>query len=258
MNTPQDGGLGFESTSLGTFFMISGVIVLIYQIFCFPPLVNKFKALSVFKSGAFIAGPAIALLPISNFLVDVTFLFLHFLYFPSLSLLSLLSSLSISFFTFHLFLHFPSLSSLSFLLPLPSFLPVQLFKRGMVSVWSFVVCMTVLKVIGFIHMFSSVFMLINHSHVPSKLGAVNGLAQSLVALARSFGPSLGSVMLSWSLNNNLSFPFNFFFVFIFVALVIVLNGILAFTLDGKSINFKKKEGATPSTPTENSPLLSEN
>ena len=72
-------------------------------------------------------------------------------------------------------------------------------------------------------MFTSVFVLINNSVMPENRGRLNGFGQSLVAVTRCIGPTLGSSLFSWSLTNELSFPFNIYFTFIVMFVLHLFN-----------------------------------
>eukprot|EP01091_Cochliopodium_minus_P015672 TRINITY_DN5648_c0_g1_i1.p1 TRINITY_DN5648_c0_g1~~TRINITY_DN5648_c0_g1_i1.p1 ORF type:complete len:507 (-),score=122.96 TRINITY_DN5648_c0_g1_i1:69-1589(-) len=120
-------------------------------------------------------------------------------------------------------------------------LSVLIAPKGKAELWTYLVSLSILKVIGFVSLFTSVFLLINHSTVPSKLGAANGFAQSMVALARAVGPTIGAYALSWSLTNNLTFPLNYYFLFLVLGLLLIILFGLTFFLKEESINFKKKE-----------------
>ena len=43
--------------------------------------------------------------------------------------------------------------------------------------------------------------MVNNSSLPETKGTVNGIGQSLVALLRSLGPTVGSLSFSWSEGN---------------------------------------------------------
>eukprot|EP01091_Cochliopodium_minus_P014491 TRINITY_DN4925_c0_g1_i2.p1 TRINITY_DN4925_c0_g1~~TRINITY_DN4925_c0_g1_i2.p1 ORF type:complete len:181 (+),score=23.25 TRINITY_DN4925_c0_g1_i2:403-945(+) len=165
-------------SELGTFFMVGGIVVLIYQTFIFPPIVNKFKPLIVFKVGILMVVPTMALMPFAN---D----FLNF---------------------------------------------------GRVWLWVYLVSGTLIRSVGLVSAYTCVFMLINNSEEPRRLGAVNGFAQSLVALFRSFGPAIGSLMLSWSLTNGKGFPVNYWFIFLFEGLVLLIIFSITFLVKAESIN----------------------
>jgi len=72
-------------------------------------------------------------------------------------------------------------------------------------------------------MFTSVFVLINNAVMPENRGKLNGFGQSLVAVTRCIGPTLGSSLFSWSLTNELSFPFNIYFTFIVMFVLHCVN-----------------------------------
>ena len=43
--------------------------------------------------------------------------------------------------------------------------------------------------------------MVNNSSLPETKGTVNGIGQSLVAILRSFGPTVGSLSFAWSEGN---------------------------------------------------------
>ncbi len=53
----------------------------------------------------------------------------------------------------------------------------------------------------------------------SQLGALNGVAQSGVALMRATGPVLAGTLFAWSIEPGRSFPFNSFFIFLVMAVL---------------------------------------
>ena len=155
VNDVKDGGINFGSTQLGTYFMVQGIILIIYQTFIFPLLINRFGCLKLFRFGMLVSAPAIALIPLSVLVVEVKIFIFYFFYF-----------LFFLFFTFLFYFYFKTK------------------KKGAVQLWSLLVALSLLKVVGFVSAFTCIFMMINHSAVPSQLGGVNGLAQSMVAFAR--------------------------------------------------------------------------
>lgn len=71
--------------------------------------------------------------------------------------------------------------------------------------------------------FTAVFILISNSAPTWKLGAVNGLGQSIVALGRGIGPAPIGIIFSWSLRNGLPFPFDFRFAFLILGCLSMLT-----------------------------------
>jgi hypothetical protein len=87
--------------------------------------------------------------------------------------------------------------------------------------------------------FTSSIMMVNHSVYDEYLGAVNGLGQSLGALARSAGPAVGGLL--WSLGTKYHFVY---LNFIAVTLLYLLNMYVS-DLVPQSLDYKKKRrGAT--------------
>jgi MFS family permease len=82
--------------------------------------------------------------------------------------------------------------------------------------------------------FSAVMIQVNHSVHDEYLGAVNGLGQSLAALARAIGPALGGAM--WSISTKHHFVWlNFIVICCSFMVCLYLNQLLPASLD-----FKKK------------------
>ena len=78
--------------------------------------------------------------------------------------------------------------------------------------------------------FTTVFVLINNSVPRSSRGAVNGVSQSLVALTRMTGPTLGGSAFAWSESNGLGWPFDFHLMWYLVAATGVSGAYLSKTL----------------------------
>ena len=55
--------------------------------------------------------------------------------------------------------------------------------------------------------------MVNNSALPETRGLVNGIGQSLVAIARSIGPTNGALLFAWSESNGRSsFLSSFYFI----------------------------------------------
>ena len=55
--------------------------------------------------------------------------------------------------------------------------------------------------------------MVNNSALPETRGLVNGIGQSLVAIARSIGPTNGALLFAWSESNGrLSLLSSFYFI----------------------------------------------
>lgn len=78
--------------------------------------------------------------------------------------------------------------------------------------------------------FAPVLVLIANATRKSQLGALNGVAQSGVALVRAAGPVLAGTLFAWSIEPGRSFPFNSFFVFIVMAFLTLLLFFYSFLL----------------------------
>eukprot|EP01102_Stenamoeba_stenopodia_P019644 TRINITY_DN7465_c0_g6_i1.p1 TRINITY_DN7465_c0_g6~~TRINITY_DN7465_c0_g6_i1.p1 ORF type:complete len:609 (-),score=118.27 TRINITY_DN7465_c0_g6_i1:52-1878(-) len=63
------GGLAFKEVDIGILWLVSGISLLIFQMFIYARLANKFGPLNTFKSGAVISAFAIGLMPMTSMLV---------------------------------------------------------------------------------------------------------------------------------------------------------------------------------------------
>ena len=86
--------------------------------------------------------------------------------------------------------------------------------------------------------FTSAIMMVNHSVTDEYLGAVNGLGQSLGALARCLGPAVGGLL--WSMGTRYHFVW---LNFIFITLLYLLNMYVS-DLVPKSLDYKKQRRIT--------------
>lgn len=82
--------------------------------------------------------------------------------------------------------------------------------------------------------FTSAILMVNHSVTDEYLGAVNGLGQSLGALARSLGPAVGGLL--WSVGTRYNFAY---FNFIATTLLYLLNYYVSHLVP-KSLDHRKK------------------
>jgi len=78
--------------------------------------------------------------------------------------------------------------------------------------------------------FASISAVISNSTPLRNVGAVNGLGQSLVALARTFSPAIAGTLLSWGFSNGRGFPFNQYAVFILTSLLMGCITVASFLL----------------------------
>lgn len=100
--------------------------------------------------------------------------------------------------------------------------------------WTVLPMVTVLKNVFACFSFGAVMIQVNHSVHDEYLGAVNGLGQSLAALARAIGPALGGAL--WSVSTKHHFVYLNFIVAACVYLFLLyLNQLMPPSLD-----FKKK------------------
>lgn len=99
--------------------------------------------------------------------------------------------------------------------------------------------------------------MVNNSALQETRGTVNGIGQSLVAIARSIGPSVGSLLFAWSEANgkytcnkecNLSFllglnwPLNYHLTFLIVSIGAIVTILVSFLLP-KSIEKKREHNS---------------
>jgi hypothetical protein len=106
--------------------------------------------------------------------------------------------------------------------------------------WTFVVLNRLVR--GFVGQlyFGCSMAFINNSVIKEHLGAVNGMGQTLVSLARTAGPFLSANLFAWSASNGLSWPLNQHFVYI-VVVIMCLGGALEAYLLPRSLNKPKEE-----------------
>ena len=76
--------------------------------------------------------------------------------------------------------------------------------------------------------FSAIMTLIVNGCEASYMGSANGIAQMVVSLGRILGPILLSPLLSWSLDNGLSYPFNQYLPFYILLVIACINASLMF------------------------------
>ncbi|XP_078676973.1 uncharacterized protein LOC144913820 isoform X1 [Branchiostoma floridae x Branchiostoma belcheri] len=96
------------------------------------------------------------------------------------------------------------------------------------KVWSTVVFTTTLAILGRVSGFTAIMVMVGNSAMPYFRGTVNGISQSLVALARLLGPIVGGNLFAWTTDNGLPWPLNFHLAFYLAALINIL--ILCLTL----------------------------
>ncbi|XP_066285071.1 uncharacterized protein [Branchiostoma lanceolatum] len=109
-----------------------------------------------------------------------------------------------------------------------------------VKVWAVVVFTTALVIVGRVSSFTAIMVMVGNSAMPYFRGTVNGISQSLVALARLLGPIVGGNLFAWTTENGLPWPLNFHLAFYLAALVNVIILCLTLTLPD-SINKPRME-----------------
>jgi len=101
-------------------------------------------------------------------------------------------------------------------------------------------------VIGRVSAFTCFFIFISNSCETAVRGTVNGIGQTLVAVGRMLGPTIGSLVFAWSMNNGLTWPLDFHLTWYLLAII----GSLAFymvyrlPLTIESAQQQSKEGST--------------
>jgi len=101
--------------------------------------------------------------------------------------------------------------------------------------WPLMILINTLKNLFSCFMFTSSIIMVNHSVTDEYLGAVNGLGQSLGALARSLGPAVGGLL--WSVATR----YNFIYLnFIAVTVIFGLNYYVSYLVPD-SLDHRKKE-----------------
>lgn len=113
--------------------------------------------------------------------------------------------------------------------------------------WPVMILVCIMKNVFACLSFTAVMLQINHSVYEEYLGAVNGLGQSLASLARAFGPALGGLL--WSVSIQQKFVFlNFLSVVAILAVSAVINRLLPDSIDHKKK--KKRKAGAEGTETE--------
>lgn len=100
--------------------------------------------------------------------------------------------------------------------------------------WPVLIFVCLLKNVFACLSFTAVMLQINHSVYEEYLGAVNGLGQSLASLARAFGPALGGML--WSISIQRKFVF---LNFLSVITILIVSAFINRQLP-ESINHKKR------------------
>jgi hypothetical protein len=98
--------------------------------------------------------------------------------------------------------------------------------------WPILILVCIVKNVFACLSFTAVMLQINHSVHEEYLGAVNGLGQSLASLARAFGPALGGLLWSISIQNNFVF-LNFLSVVFILIVSAIINRYLPDSIDHK-------------------------
>jgi len=78
--------------------------------------------------------------------------------------------------------------------------------------------------------FVSVVLMVNNSVSNDKLGTLNGIGQSIIALFRALGPTIGAVILAWSSGLNENYFLSYRFIFVVMTLLTIGNALAALGL----------------------------
>jgi len=107
--------------------------------------------------------------------------------------------------------------------------------------WTVLPLVTVMKNVFACFSFGAVMIQVNHSVHDEYLGAVNGLGQSMAALARAIGPALGGAL--WSVSTKHHFVYlNFIVASVVYAFLLYLNQLMPPSLDFKKRIPKRLRG----------------
>eukprot|EP01032_Pedospumella_encystans_P012340 gene12340-14283_t len=130
----------------------------------------------------------------------------------------------------------PLCMSFPFIAMLNNAILVHLNKTAQLwLLWPLLILINTLKNLFSCFMFTSSIIMVNHSVTDEYLGAVNGLGQSLGALARSLGPAVGGLL--WSVATK----YNFIYLnFIAVSMLFALNYYVSYLVPD-SLDHRKKE-----------------
>jgi len=101
---------------------------------------------------------------------------------------------------------------------------VGLLHKNVVLSWIAVIALMILRYLFVITVYTCTFVLIANCIEETKLGAVNGIGQSLASFARGVGPTLGATLFAWSQTWNIHiWPLDFHFVHVMIAVVAFIN-----------------------------------
>lgn len=85
-------------------------------------------------------------------------------------------------------------------------------------------------VAGRVSTFTCMFIFISNSCEIAVRGTVNGIGQTLVAICRMLGPTVGSIMFAWSMSNGASWPLDYHFVWYVLAAIGMLSYYMIYRL----------------------------
>ncbi|XP_050408117.1 uncharacterized protein LOC126823364 [Patella vulgata] len=122
-------------------------------------------------------------------------------------------------------------------------LPVlHLIYDKKIVLWVFLILILLAEKLGVNCCFSGSSLLINNSCEPKLVGAVNGMAMTFTAIARTLAPTVGGSLFAWSVgygSQHIGAPFDVNLSFIFFGLVFMLSCLMCIFLP-KSLNKQKK------------------
>jgi MFS family permease len=124
----------------------------------------------------------------------------------------------------------------------------------MFTLWPLLLLTNVFKNVCAACSFTAVMIQVNHSVYEDYLGAVNGLGQSLAALARAIGPALGGMLWSMSIKNHFVF-LNFIGVSVLLCCCGLLNRQLPNSIDFKKVDRRLGHGKAESHVTSPSVMM---
>jgi MFS family permease len=126
----------------------------------------------------------------------------------------------------------------------------HLFYGNSVAMWFALISVFCLQTCANQCVFSSVFALISNSCYRDRMGQVNGVSQSLVALMRAVAPITAGWLFAWSIEQDHSFPFDVWFNFL-LQLVFHMCILGSSVLFSTSLNKPKNEQIELSVDGEN-------
>jgi hypothetical protein len=100
-------------------------------------------------------------------------------------------------------------------------------------IWVILIIQIIWRQVWLSMIFTTVNLMIGDSVPKEHLGSLNGVAQSMVALARTIGPSIAAPLFAMSISGNQPFPFGRHFTFYLSALILFMTFPLSFMFTTK-------------------------